>query len=55
MSCHVAPHLLYIVQSVFDPIPKHPVAVQAVGVHSEIQVIDQLRSCGQRSRGIMPH
>lgn len=42
---HAKSHLLHIVQSVFNPIPEHPIPIQAVGVHSQIQVVDQL--CGR--------
>lgn len=39
-----APYLLNIVQNIFAPITKLPIPIQAVSVHSEIQIIDQL--CG---------
>ena len=49
-----APHLLNIIQNIFAPISKLPIPIQAVGVHSEIQIIDQLCGSRQGGRGVMP-
>ena len=52
---HASAHLLNIVQAIRNPISKQAIAIEAVCVHSQVQVIDQLRGGSQAARGgVMP-